>query len=110
MPTARSPRRSPCSLVPCSAPLFGASGPLAVLTSGAFVAPAAIEDGLAERLELGRRLVPVQNVRRRGKADMPNNGYLPGIVIEPDSFAVTIDGEMVEPAPAVSLRMTQRYF
>jgi urease subunit alpha len=41
---------------------------------------------------------------------MPNNDYLPSIVIEPDSFAVTIDGEMVEPAPAVSLPMTQRYF
>jgi urease subunit alpha len=91
-------------------PMFGASGPIAARTSVAFVAPAAIEDGLPERLELDRRLVPVQNVRRRGKADMPNNDYLPSIVIEPDSFAVTIDGEMVEPAPAVSLPMTQRYF
>jgi urease subunit alpha len=91
-------------------PMFGASGPIAARTSVAFVAPAAIEDGLPERLELGRRLVPVENVRRRGKADMPKNEYQPSIVIEPDSFAVTIDGEMVEPAPAVSLPMTQRYF
>jgi urease subunit alpha len=91
-------------------PMFGASGPLAARTSVAFVAPAAMEDGLADRLELGRRLVPVQNVRGRGKADMPNNDYLPSIVIEPDSFAVTVDGELVEPAPAVSLPMTQRYF
>jgi urease subunit alpha len=91
-------------------PMFGASGSLAARTSVAFVAPAAMEDGLAERLELGRRLVPVQNVRGRGKADMPNNDYLPHILVEPDSFAVTIDGEMVEPAPAVSLPMAQRYF
>jgi urease subunit alpha len=91
-------------------PMFGASGPIAARSSVAFVAPAAMEDGLPERLELGRRLVAVQNVRQRGKADMPNNGYLPSIVIEPDSFAVTIDGEMVEPAPAASLPMTQRYF
>jgi urease subunit alpha len=91
-------------------PMFGASAPIAARNSVAFVAPAAMEDGLVERLELGRRLVPVRDVRRRGKADMPNNDYLPSIVIEPDSFAVTIDGELVEAAPAASLPMTQRYF
>ena len=42
---------------------------------------------------------------------MPDhNDHLPDLVIEPDSFAVTIDGEAVEPAPAATLPMTQRYF
>jgi urease subunit alpha len=41
---------------------------------------------------------------------MPNNDNLPEIVVEPDSFAVTIDGDPVEAEPPASLPMTQRYF
>jgi urease subunit alpha len=85
-------------------PMFGAA------PSVAFVAAAAVEDGLGERIGLSRPLVPVADVRARNKADMPNNDHLPDLVIEPDSFAVTIDGEAVEPAPAATLPMTQRYF
>jgi urease subunit alpha len=91
-------------------PMFGASGAVPALSSTVFVAPAALEDGLPDRVGLSRRLAPVRDVREREKADMPNNDYLPEIVIEPDSFAVTIDGEPVESVPAVSLPMTQRYF
>jgi urease subunit alpha len=91
-------------------PMFGAAPPVAAASSLAFVAPAAIDDGLPERLPLGRPLVAVSDMRSRTKADMPNNDYLPEIHIDPDSFAVTIDGEPVEPAPVRSLPMTQRYF
>ncbi len=91
-------------------PMFGASPPVAARSSLAFVAPAAVEAGLSERLELGRPLVPVSDVRHRGKADMPNNDCLPALTIDPDSFTVTIDGETIEAAPAAALPMTQRYF
>ncbi|MGA2306215.1 MAG: urease subunit alpha [Acidimicrobiales bacterium] len=91
-------------------PMFGASPQVARGTSLAFVAPVALEDGLAERLEVGRRLVPVANVRSLTKEQMPNNGARPDIVIRPDSFTVLIDGEEIEPAPAVTLPMAQRYF
>ena len=91
-------------------PMFGASPRAAAGSSIAFVARSAIDDGLPERLELARTLVAVDDVRGRGKADMPNNDYLPDIRVDADSFAVTIDGETVEPAPAVQLPMTQRYF
>lgn len=91
-------------------PMFGASPPVAARSSLAFVAPAAIEAGLGATLELARPLVAVADVRRRGKADMPNNDGLPELTIDPDSFSVTIDGETVEPAPAAALPMTQRYF
>jgi urease subunit alpha len=70
----------------------------------------AIEDGLTDRLGLGRRLVPVADVRRRTKADMPQNATLPQISVDPDSFAVRIDGELMEPSPAEQLPMAQRYF
>ena len=91
-------------------PMFGASPTVAPRCSLAFMAAAAIEDGLPGRLELGREVAAVADVRRRTKADMPNNDALPSISIEPDSFAVTIGGQLVEPAPAASLPMTQRYF
>ena len=41
---------------------------------------------------------------------MPNNDALPRIEVEPDTFTVRVDGEVVEPAPAAVLPMTQRYF
>jgi urease subunit alpha len=91
-------------------PMFGAAPGVAGRCSIAFVAAAAVENGLSERIGLSRPLVPVADVRARNKADMPNNDHLPDLVIEPDSFAVTIDGEAVEPAPAATLPMTQRYF
>ena len=91
-------------------PMFGASPPVAARSSVAFVAPAALEDGLAERLELVRSLVAVHDVRARGKADMPNNDYIPEITIDPDSFAVTVDGDLIEPSPPAVLPMAQRYF
>jgi len=91
-------------------PMFGAAPRVAAATSVAFVAPLAIEDGLTDRLGLGRRLVPVADVRRRTKADMPQNATLPQISVDPDSFAVRIDGELMEPSPAEQLPMAQRYF
>ncbi len=91
-------------------PMFGASPRVAGRTSVAFVAPLALEQGLAERLALERRLVPVGDVRRRTKADMVNNDACPDISVDPDSFTVRIDGEVVEPDPAPVLPMAQRYF
>jgi urease subunit alpha len=91
-------------------PMWGAYGRAAAATSVTFVAPAALEDGLASRLGLARELVPVADVSKRGKADMVNNDALPSIEVEPDTFTVRIDGEVVEPAPVASLPMAQRYF
>ena len=70
------------------------------LDVGVLRRPMAIEDGLADRLSVARRLAPVADVRRRTKADMVNNDALPRIEVEPDTFTVRIDGEVVEGAPA----------
>ncbi|MDH2425055.1 urease subunit alpha [Sphaerisporangium sp. TRM90804] len=91
-------------------PMFGAAPVTAAATSLHFVAPLALEDGLAGRLRVLRRLVPVADVRRRGKASMPLNDALPSIEVDPDTFAVRVDGEAVEPAPAERLPLAQRYF
>ncbi|AHK29508.1 urease, alpha subunit [Rhodococcus opacus PD630] len=91
-------------------PMFGAAPKAAAATSVHFVAPHALEDGLADRLDLSRRLVPVANVRSRGKADMPRNDAQPRIEVDPDTFTVRIDGDVWEEQPAAELPMAQRYF
>jgi urease subunit alpha len=91
-------------------PMFGASPVTAAATSMHFVSPLAIEDNLADRLKVNRRLVPVADVRARGKESLPHNDALPSIEVEPDTFAVRVDGELIEPAPAERLPMAQRYF
>ncbi len=93
-----------------SRPMFGAAPVPAAATSLAWVAPAALEDGLAERLDVRRRLVAVADTRRLGKADLPNNDALPSIAVDPDRFVVSIDGEEITEAPVAELPMAQRYF
>ncbi len=79
-------------------------------TSLAFVAPAALDDGLADRLAVHRKLVPVENVRGRTKADLPLNDALPNIEVDPNTFEVRIDGDTIDHEPGTELPMTQRYF
>jgi urease subunit alpha len=74
-----------------------------------FVAPAAIEDGLGERLGLRRRLLPVKPTREVGKAQMVNNDVCPDIRIDPETFQIDVDGERVLPSPAERLPLAQLY-
>jgi urease subunit alpha len=91
-------------------PMFAGAGRAAGESSLAFVAEEAMTSGLSERLALARRLVTVESTRRLVKEDMPNNTALPSISVDPDSFAVTIDGEAVTEQPVAELPMAQRYF
>ncbi len=74
-----------------------------------FVAPAAIDDGLEGRLGLRRRLAAVRPTREIGKAQMIHNDALPVIDVDPETFAISIDGEPVEPSPASRLPLAQLY-
>jgi len=91
-------------------PMFGAAPATVGATSVHFVAPAAIEAGLADRLAVSRRLVPVGDVHGVGKAQLPLNDALPDIEVDPDTFTVRIDGEVWLEQPPAELPMTQRYF
>ncbi|MGE4364592.1 MAG: urease subunit alpha, partial [Mycolicibacterium sp.] len=91
-------------------PMFGAAPAAAAATSVHFVAPQAIEDGLADRIAVNRKLVAVGNVRGVGKAQMPLNDATPDIEVDPDTFTVRIDGEVWQEQPATELPMAQRYF
>ncbi|MFE5731600.1 urease subunit alpha [Streptomyces sp. NPDC056528] len=91
-------------------PMFGALGKAAAAGSLNFVARAAIEDDLPQRLGLNKEFTAIGNTRRVTKADMRENDALPRVEVDADTFTVTIDGEAVEPAPAAELPMAQRYF
>ncbi len=90
-------------------PMFAAAPSAAPRFSVSWVAPVALEDGLAERLELARRLEPVGDTRAVTKANMVNNDALPAIVVDPETFVVTIDGEAIASQPATELPLAQRY-
>jgi urease subunit alpha len=90
-------------------PMFGAYGGVPAATSVHFVSPDAVDSGLAGRLDVRRPLLPVADTRSLGKANLPMNDALPRIEVEPDTFTVRIDGEVVEPDPATELPLAQRY-
>ncbi len=92
-------------------PMFGAYGRALAATSLTFVSRAAVENGLAGRLEVQKQLVAVENVRGGiGKKDMVLNGATPVIEVDPETYDVRADGELLVCEPATILPMAQRYF
>ena len=92
-------------------PMFGAYGRAPFATALTFVSRAAIEDGLAARLRIGKELVAVENVRGGiSKKSMILNDATPTIEIDPETYDVRADGELLVCEPAEVLPMAQRYF
>ena len=91
-------------------PMFGAFGRSRTNLSVTFVSRAALEDGLAESLGVGKELVAVEGTRTVTKASMVLNDAMPAIEVDPETYEVRIDGEVVTCAPAEVLPMAQRYF
>ncbi|MGI5503213.1 urease subunit alpha [Lentzea sp. CA-135723] len=87
-------------------PMFGATAGAA--SSVFFVSPEAVEAGIGSRY--ARRVLPVESTRAVSKADMVLNSAMPDVQVDPDSFAVHVDGDLVEPSPVAELPMAQRYF
>ena len=95
-------------------PMFGATGRAPVGNSLNFVTRSAIEAGIGERLAgshgVGKAFTAIRNTRRVTKDDLYENTARPQVTVEPDTFTVRIDGEVVEPQPVAELPMAQRYF
>jgi urease subunit alpha len=92
-------------------PMFGAFGRARTATSLTFVSAAAMEDGLAHRLGCAKQLVAVENTRGGiGKASMILNDATPVIEVDPETYDVRADGELLVCEPAEVLPMAQRYF
>jgi len=91
-------------------PMFGSFGGALARTSLTFVSQAALADGVPQRLGLGKRAVAVQGCRTVRKADMIRNAYLPAMEIDPQTYAVRADCQLLTCEPAAVLPMAQRYF
>jgi urease subunit alpha len=92
-------------------PMFGAYGKAMTNSSVTFVSKAAIDKGIAARLGVAKRLLPVENTRGGiGKAAMIHNAATPDIEVDPETYEVRADGELLTCEPAAVLPMAQRYF
>jgi urease subunit alpha len=92
-------------------PMFGSFGRARTQTSLTFVSAAALDDGLAHRLGTAKQLVAVENTRGGiGKKAMILNDATPAIEVDPETYDVRADGELLVCEPAEVLPMAQRYF
>ena len=84
--------------------------PQRAATNVTFLSKAALEDGVGQRLGLQRRLVAVRNTRAIRKRDLPFNDALPAIDVDPQTYQVRADGQLLVCEPATVLPLAQRYF
>ncbi len=92
-------------------PMFGAYGKSLTNSSVTFVSQASLDAGLAGRLGVAKEFVAVQNTRGGiGKAAMIHNSLTPHIEVDPETYEVRADGELLTCEPATVLPMAQRYF
>jgi urease subunit alpha len=90
--------------------MFATRGGALHQTSLTFVSQAAESAAIADRYGLKKRLVPVQGIRSLRKTDMIHNHYQPKITVDPETYQVVADGELLTCEPAKTLPMAQRYF
>ncbi|WP_433087022.1 urease subunit alpha [Dactylosporangium sp. CA-052675] len=91
-------------------PMFGATGSALSQSCVTFVSRAGHEAGVAAKLGLRRQVMPVQGTRSLTKRDMVRNDLTPRIDVDPETFAVKVDGVHATVPPASSLSMNQLYF
>lgn len=91
-------------------PMFGAFGRVPYSASYTFVSRAGVEREVGEHLGLQKPTVPVTSCRELDKSGMVNNTYLPNVEVNPETYEVRADGELLTCEPAEVLPMAQRYF
>jgi urease subunit alpha len=92
-------------------PMFASFGKLLTNSSVTFISQAAYDDGLRAKLGVAKQLLPVTNTRGGiGKAAMIHNSATPNIEVDPETYEVRADGELLTCEPATILPMAQRYF
>ena len=91
-------------------PMFGSFGRVPGSTSITFISKAAQEAGIPAQLGLRKRAVAVENCRKIGKKDMIHNSAMPHIQVDPETYEVRADGELLTCEPMAELPLAQRYF
>ncbi|MBO9997711.1 MAG: urease subunit alpha [Cyanobacteria bacterium SID2] len=91
-------------------PMFASYGGAMAATSLTFLSQAALEADIPQKMGLQKTAVAVSNTRKIGKADMKLNDALPSIEVDPETYEVRANGELLTCEPAEVLPMAQRYF
>lgn len=91
-------------------PMFGAMGKTLQDTCVTFVSKAALDDGVKEKAGLERQVVAVSNCRNISKHDLIRNNATPHIDVNPETFAVKVDGVHATCQPIQTAVMNQKYF
>jgi urease subunit alpha len=91
-------------------PMFGSFGRVPGSTSITFISKAAQEAGIPAQLGLRKRAVAVENCRKIGKKDMLHNSAMPHIEVDPETYEVRANGELLTCEPMAELPLAQRYF
>ena len=91
-------------------PMFGAFGRSLTASSVSFVSKAGVTNRIGDRLGLAKPLVAVSGTRKLGKKDMVLNDLTPKMEVDPETYQVRADGELLTCKPATELAMAQRYF
>jgi urease subunit alpha len=91
-------------------PMFAAFGRAATLCSLTFVSKVAVDENVPERYGLCRPIVAVEHCRDIGKTALPHNDATPEIRVDPDTYRVWANGELLACEPAKVLPLAQRYF
>lgn len=90
-------------------PMFGAIGAAKYSTSVTFTSKLAIRNGIAKKLGLRKKLLPVKNCRKIGKKDMKYNNLTPKIEIDPETYKVKVNGKLATTEPAENLSLARLY-
>jgi urease subunit alpha len=91
-------------------PMFGSFGGATQTTALTFMSQAGLEAGIPQNLGLRKQVVPTRNNRQLSKADLKLNDALPQIEVNPETYEVWADGELLTCEPAIVLPLAQRYF
>ena len=90
--------------------MFGAFGRSVEQSTVSFISQAAQTEGIQQKYGLSKQTLPVQNTREIGKSDLKLNTATPAIEVNPETYEVRADGELLTCQPAEIVPMAQRYF
>ena len=91
-------------------PMFGSLGKASAKTSAIFTSNIAIEEGIKEKLEIDKAVLAVKNTRNIGKKDMKLNDFIGDIEVNPETYDVTVNGEIIESNYVSVVPMAKKYF
>ncbi|MHC5353530.1 urease subunit alpha [Myroides sp. LJL115] len=90
--------------------MYATLGKAVTRTSFTFVSKISLENGIKEQYGVDRTLLPVENCRNISKNDMVHNNATPEIIVNPENYQVSVDGEVLTCAPIDEVSLGQRYF